>query len=600
MNGDGSSRSSRPAGTAGSTSGGRTARTCRDSLGPAGRGDACEPHPAVQPPPDQRPEDRRDAHRRAARQRPAARARWCAASSASPLRAAPWAARATSSRAALERARLQRRRLPRLRAWDRRPPVQALIFYYGSAQEFITEGVNAPVAADLTATARPSGRSPRGSSPPPTSSQPDGSRGGAYGPTPTRPWLTPRRRADPTDVLESSPAAPRRCPRTCRSTSPPPAPSARSAPCRPSTSPSPGSGGGDRRRLAGDGRRRDRDQQLHAGLRRIVRNAVSPGSPRRHRASTSSALPSIADVTGDGQPEVLEGGDSSVLHAFTRGGGQASGFPKFTERLDRLRPGHRRHRLRRQDRGDRQHPRGLPERLEHQRHRRRQQRVVEPPPRRAQHRPVRARHPPAGRPPQRLHPDRRLDASTGTAPGDDWYAGTPDHYALVTSSSPITPDNFDQATPLTAPPTAAAGTQQTFNLPAGTQRFVAMRAVDEAGQPRSGHVVRHAEHRRRLPAAAAAAARAAPAICGSSAEVRSIRVPAGEAASAHRDQARRHARRRRQGHPRSQVEDGERRRAGPHLPPLPQGGTPDGHRDRGRLRQRLSRPSRQAPAPLAR
>src|SRR5205823_2388740 len=35
-----------------------------------------------------------------------------------------------------------------------------------------------------------------------------------------------------------------------------------------------------------------------------------------------------------------------------------------------------------------------------------------------------------------------------TAPGDDWYTGAADHYEVVTSDSPITPENFDQAAPL--------------------------------------------------------------------------------------------------------------------------------------------------------
>jgi hypothetical protein len=38
----------------------------------------------------------------------------------------------------------------------------------------------------------------------------------------------------------------------------------------------------------------------------------------------------IADVNGDGRPEVLEGGDTSTLHAFGPNAGQVDGFPKFT------------------------------------------------------------------------------------------------------------------------------------------------------------------------------------------------------------------------------------------------------------------------------
>lgn len=42
------------------------------------------------------------------------------------------------------------------------------------------------------------------------------------------------------------------------------------------------------------------------------------------------SAPVIADVTGDGKAEIIDGGDSSALHAYTRGGRQAEGFPKFT------------------------------------------------------------------------------------------------------------------------------------------------------------------------------------------------------------------------------------------------------------------------------
>ena len=40
--------------------------------------------------------------------------------------------------------------------------------------------------------------------------------------------------------------------------------------------------------------------------------------------------PVIADVTGDGRCEIIDAGDSSALHAYQAGGGQAPGFPKFT------------------------------------------------------------------------------------------------------------------------------------------------------------------------------------------------------------------------------------------------------------------------------
>ena len=67
------------------------------------------------------------------------------------------------------------------------------------------------------------------------------------------------------------------------------------------------------------------------------------------------------------------------------------------------------------------------------------------------------------------------------APGDDGRCGTADHYEIVTSKAPIKPVNFSGATPLANPPAPQpAGTTQTYTLPAH-QRYVAIRAIDEAG-----------------------------------------------------------------------------------------------------------------------
>jgi hypothetical protein len=69
-----------------------------------------------------------------------------------------------------------------------------------------------------------------------------------------------------------------------------------------------------------------------------------------------------------------------------------------------------------------------------------------------------------------------------TAPGADLLCGTASRYELVTSSLPITAANFASATPLTsAPGPAAAGTRQSFTVPAGAEAFLAIRAVNAAG-----------------------------------------------------------------------------------------------------------------------
>jgi hypothetical protein len=71
---------------------------------------------------------------------------------------------------------------------------------------------------------------------------------------------------------------------------------------------------------------------------------------------------------------------------------------------------------------------------------------------------------------------------TFTAPGDDLLCGTADRYQIVTSDNKITGANFSKASSLAGAPTpAAAGTQQSYSVPAGAKRYVAIRARDERG-----------------------------------------------------------------------------------------------------------------------
>ena len=89
------------------------------------------------------------------------------------------------------------------------------------------------------------------------------------------------------------------------------------------------------------------------------------------------------------------------------------------------------------------------------------------------------------------------------APGDDLLCGTAERYEVVTSRRPVNAKNFDDARPLsgTNPDTAQqsrlaggsdaasqtaeepkpAGTQQTYKAPASARRYLAIRAVDEQG-----------------------------------------------------------------------------------------------------------------------
>ncbi len=54
------------------------------------------------------------------------------------------------------------------------------------------------------------------------------------------------------------------------------------------------------------------------------------GFPSFFQGLNFLGAPVIADVTGDGKAEIIDAGDSSALHAYSAGGNQAEGFPKFT------------------------------------------------------------------------------------------------------------------------------------------------------------------------------------------------------------------------------------------------------------------------------
>ena len=69
-----------------------------------------------------------------------------------------------------------------------------------------------------------------------------------------------------------------------------------------------------------------------------------------------------------------------------------------------------------------------------------------------------------------------------TAPGDDLLCGTADHYEIVQSNTRSPAPTSRPASPSRgAPAPAAAGTTQSFAMPANPKRFVAIRAVDEQG-----------------------------------------------------------------------------------------------------------------------
>jgi hypothetical protein len=82
-----------------------------------------------------------------------------------------------------------------------------------------------------------------------------------------------------------------------------------------------------------------------------------------------------------------------------------------------------------------------------------------------------------------LNPTLSAGTLRFTAPGGDGMCGKASYYQLVTSSSSITPHGFGSARTVHAslPAPGAAGTTQSIALPAGVEHYVALRAVDEAG-----------------------------------------------------------------------------------------------------------------------
>lgn len=72
---------------------------------------------------------------------------------------------------------------------------------------------------------------------------------------------------------------------------------------------------------------------------------------------------------------------------------------------------------------------------------------------------------------------------TWPAPGDDGICGQALRYDLRVSGSPITETSFDGARVVSAPEPGAAGQQQTATFDLQRARYVAIRAVDDAGNP---------------------------------------------------------------------------------------------------------------------
>jgi hypothetical protein len=199
----------------------------------------------------------------------------------------------------------------------------ALAFYYGSAQEFVTEGVNNPVTADVNGDGKTEIASAAGIFTPTSLYNSNGSLRGLYGPFPggvvslfagNQQALLDALNGDlPDDVpvnFTTSGAF------------------GKFGPGGQLTYAEPGSGAAtvaSSLLLAGSG------SPINSYMRAWGASSQTPvtGFPSRSQGLDFLGAPAIADVSGDGSPEIIEGGDSSALHAFTSTGTQAPGFPKF-------------------------------------------------------------------------------------------------------------------------------------------------------------------------------------------------------------------------------------------------------------------------------
>jgi hypothetical protein len=194
----------------------------------------------------------------------------------------------------------------------------------------------------------------------------------------------------------------------------------------------------------------------------------------------------IADVTGDGTPDILQGADSSALMGFDGTTGQtAAGFPKWTGGWSLFAPATGD--LRGSGQTDVSEmtregylsawstaANGCAGNSEawhwHQDDRNTGHYGTDT-------------RPPSAISDLSVTPSGSNDNLSFTAVGDDWKCGTAASYQLFTSSSPITQDSIGSATPITmsqAP--ATAGTKESLTIPASqNQGYLAIRAVDHAG-----------------------------------------------------------------------------------------------------------------------
>ena len=206
--------------------------------------------------------------------------------------------------------------------------------------------------------------------------------------------------------------------------------------------------------------------------------APLPGFPAPMMGLSFLTAPAVADVTGDGQPNVINGEDSNNVAAFDQHGKPVAGWPKFTGGWTFWTPS-----VGDLDSNGRNEVVAVT--------REGYLFVWDTPGRASQNQAYSfhqdnwhtGRYGVETRPPLILRQLARAGSGRvcWTAPGDAWAEGTAARYEMATFSSAPSPETFSRGFPLAGVPLPApAGTRQCASVPAGT-RWVGVRAIGHSG-----------------------------------------------------------------------------------------------------------------------
>ncbi len=341
--------------------------------------------------------------------------------------------------------------------------VPGLIGYYGSAQEFITEGVSIPSAADVDGDGKDEVAFAPGIFSPTDLLNGNGSVRQTYGPL-----------APDTESLITGHPTPAVALGLLQGNLP------TDTPVNFTTSGAFGNfGGGLSYAEPGSGAASVAASLLLTGsgfaINQYMRvhdastGAARSGFPAKAQGLDFLGGPAIGDVTGDGQPDIVSGADSSAIHGYVNGGGQAPGFPKFQTGWHVYSPtigdlnGNGRNdvvAITREGYVFAWKTQGSPKGNDEWWSFRHDERNT-------------GRYGVDTRPPGKLRGLRLKNGKLSfRAPGDDWYAGEVDHYEVTYAGAESSSGRVNADVP--------AGLSQKLELP-DHARAVRIVAVDEAG-----------------------------------------------------------------------------------------------------------------------